>query len=314
MSPIKVIMTDPQHAGQLVLADCPEPVPAPAQALIRVKAISLNRGEVRRALAARERTFPGWDLAGVVERPAADGSGPKAGVRVVGYLPGGAWSELVAVPTNALAEVPEVVPLSQAATLPVAGLTALFSIQKAGSLLGRRVLVTGASGGVGDFAVQLAYRSGASVVGLTRHSEYAPIVHEAGAEAVLVGDPAPAANYGPYDLICDGVGEATLSAVVNLLAPGGVCVTYAALIHPEISVNLRALTQTPGAYLTGLLVLTELKKEPASIGLGRLVGLLKDGRLHPHIGIEEDWTQVNEVCQQLMDRKYAGKAVLRVTG
>jgi NADPH:quinone reductase-like Zn-dependent oxidoreductase len=310
---MKAIVTDPQAKGHLALGDQAEPTPSPSQALVRVEAISLNRGEVRRALASQERYVPGWDLAGEVMQPAADGSGPQAGRRVVGYLPSGAWAQRVAVPANALAEVPDPVPLSQAATLPVAGLTALFSIQKAGSLLGRRVLVTGASGGVGGFAVQLAYRSGAFVVGLTQHPEYAEMVREAGAGDVVVGDPEAARSSGPYHLICDGVGGDTLSTVATMLAPGGICVTYAALTQPEIPLNLRAVVQTPSAYLTGLMVLSELKNEPASLGLARLVALIQDGRLRPHIEVEAPWEQVAEVCQRLMERRFPGKAVLRVS-
>lgn len=263
-------------------------------------------------MAAQEPYIPGWDLSGVVEQPAADGSGPEAGTRVVGYLPAGAWAELAAVPGNALAELPEKVSFSQAATLPVAGLTALFAIQKAGSLLGHRVLVTGSSGGVGHLAVQLAYHAGGFVVGTTRHAEYSAMVREAGASQVVVANPAAAADYGPSHLICDGVGGSTLSTVAAMLAPGGICVTYAALIQPEINVDLRALYQTPGASLTGLLVLSELRSQPASYGLQRLVALIEDGRLRPHIEIEAPWEQVVEVSQELIERKFAGKAVLWV--
>src|SRR4030095_4755915 len=92
---------------------------------------------------------PGWDLAGVVERSAADGSGPAVGERVVGFLPEGAWAQRVVVPSNALAELPDKVTFSQAATFPVAGLTALHALDEGGPLLARRVLVTGATGGGG---------------------------------------------------------------------------------------------------------------------------------------------------------------------
>lgn len=310
---MKAIVTDPQATGHFTLADFDEPAPSPTQALVRVKSVSLNRGEVRRALASQDRYIPGWDLAGEVMTPAADGSGPLPGARVVGYLPSGAWAQLAAVPASDLAEVPDSVPLSQAATLPVAGLTALFSVQKAGPLLGRRVLVTGASGGVGGFAVQLAYRAGATVTGLTRHPEYVEMVREAGASEVVVGDPEPARSSGPYHLICDGVGGEVLSAVASMLAPGGVCVTYAALTEPEITFNLRAVVQTPGACLTGLRVLGELKHEPASVGLARLLVLIKDGRLRPHIEVEASWELVAEVSQRLMEREFPGKAVLQVS-
>jgi len=309
---MKAIVTDPGSESHLVLDEVERPIPGASQALVRVAAISLNRGEVRRALSAQERYIPGWDLSGVVEQPAADGSGPKAGARVVGYLPSGAWAELAAVPSNALAVLPEKVSFSQAATLPVAGLTALFAIQKAGGLLGRRVLVTGASGGVGHLAVQLTYLAGGIVVGTTRHTEYEAMVIEAGASQVVIADPAAATEFGPYRLICDGVGGSTLSTVAAMLAPGGICVTYAALIQPEISVNLRALYQTPGASLTGLLVLSELRSQPASDGLQRLVALIEDGRLKPHIEVEAPWEQVSEISQELIERKFAGKAVLWV--
>lgn len=129
---------------------------------------------------------------------------------------------------------------------------------------------------------------------------------------MVVGDPAPAAGFGPYHLICDGVGGDMLSTVVSMLAPGGICVTYAALTQPEITLNLRAVVQTPSAHLTGLLVLAELKNEPASIGLARLLALIKDGRLRPHIAVEAPWEQVGEVSQRLMERKFAGKPVLLV--
>src|SRR5437667_9624071 len=157
------VVVDPDAPGRLVIRSVPEPTPDRGEAVVRVRAISLNRGEVRRSGMAAAGWRPGWDLAGEVERAAADGSGPRAGARVVGLLGEGAWAERVAVPTHALAELPDKVTFSQAATFPVAGLTALHALAKGGLLLGRRVLVTGASGGVGDFAVQLARRAGGPV-------------------------------------------------------------------------------------------------------------------------------------------------------
>src|SRR5439155_782458 len=147
-----------------------------------------NRGEVRRAGMAAAGWRPGWDLAGELERAAADGSGPRAGARVVGMLGEGAWAERVAVPTHALAELPEKVTFSQAATFPVAGLTALY-----------------------------------------------------------------------------------------------------------------------GFYL-----FTELSQEPAGIGLSRLANLVADGRLTPHISVERPWKEIAQVAQDLMARRYPGKAVLNL--
>jgi NADPH:quinone reductase-like Zn-dependent oxidoreductase len=110
-------------------------MPQAAEALISVKAISLNRGEVVYRLQGEAGTRLGWDLAGVVDRPAADGSGPARGTRVVGLVHSGAWAEQVAVPTNALAELEASVSFAQAAALPMAGLTALSAIEHGGGLL-----------------------------------------------------------------------------------------------------------------------------------------------------------------------------------
>lgn len=151
MSTIRAVVVTPAAPARLAIDTVVSTAPPPTAALVRVAAISLNRGEVRRAQSDPAGARPGWDLSGVVEQAAADGSGPPVGSRVVGFLPSGAWAELVAVPTHALAVLPDSVTFAQAATLPVAGLTALLGLEKAGSLLGRTVLITGASGGVGDF-------------------------------------------------------------------------------------------------------------------------------------------------------------------
>jgi NADPH2:quinone reductase len=142
MSATHAVVVDPEAPGRLVIRPVPEPVPDRGEAVVRVRAISLNRGEVRRSGMAAAGWRPGWDLAGEVERSAGDGSGPRAGTRVVGLLLEGAWADRVAVPTHALAELPDKVTLAQAATLPVAGLTALHALgRREGGLLGRRVLV-----------------------------------------------------------------------------------------------------------------------------------------------------------------------------
>src|SRR5918911_698211 len=162
---MRAVVVDPEAPGRLVLREVEPPTPGEEEALVRVAAISLNRGELRRAASAPAGWRPGWDLAGTVEQAAADGSGPPAGARVVGLLNPGAWAEVVAVPTRELAALPDGCSFAQAATLPVAGLTALWALERGGLLLDQRVLVTGASGGVGHLACQLARQAGARVVG-----------------------------------------------------------------------------------------------------------------------------------------------------
>ncbi len=312
MNKIKAILSDPSSPERLVIGEVEPPDSKPDQALVRVQALSLNRGEVMRSFRQQEMFRPGWDLAGTVEQAAADGSGPRAGARVVGLLRSGAWAERVAVPANALATLPDNVSFQQAATLPVAGLTALLALEKGGSLLGRKVLVTGASGGVGDFAVQLACLSGAEVVGLVHQADHKEAVLKAGAQNVVVSDyGVEAKELGPYDLIADALGGPGLSTVFPLLAPNGLCVTFSgALTGSDIAFSSRGIPT--GARLLFLLIFQEVQREPASVGLARLARLIALGKLHPTIEVEASWKEIASVAKGLLDRKFSGKAVLTI--
>jgi NADPH:quinone reductase len=307
----RAVVVDPESPGRLAIRPVAEPSPDRHEALVRVRAISLNRGEVRRAGTAAAGWRPGWDLAGEVERGAADGGPPpRAGARVVGLLPEGAWAERVAVPTHALAELPEKVTLSQAATFPVAGLTALHALEKRGALLGRRVLVTGATGGVGDFAVQLARLAGAHVTASARRQDQAASLRQLGAHEVVVGDEFPPSP--KYDLVIESVGGRTLGTALAALERGGVCVTLGVSATPEVMFDARQFFVAGRTTLYGLYVFTELGAEPAAVGLRRLADLVAAGQLAPHVSVERPWTDVARVAQDLMARRFPGKAVLTV--
>jgi NADPH:quinone reductase-like Zn-dependent oxidoreductase len=294
----------------LVIQTVPAPQPLPNQALVRVAAISLNRGEVRRSLNATTSWRPGWDLAGTIEVAAADGSGWPAGTRVVGFLPEGAWAEQVAVPSDALVALPDTVSFAVAATLPVAGLTALLALERGGMLLGQTVLITGASGGVGSFACQLAAQAGARVIAQVRRPELVDFVRTARADAVVMGhDFAP---YAPYHLALDSVGNDTLPALLEHLALDGTCVTFGATAGSEVTFNLSKFYGKGGLQLYGFILFHELKKQPASLGLHRLVEMVAAGLLIPHISIQADWTEIGSVAQQLTERQFLGKAVLHL--
>ena len=304
----RAVVVDPEAPGRLAIRTVADPATDRGEALVRVRAISLNRGEVRRAGMAPAGWRPGWDLAGMVERPAADGSGPRAGARVVGLLPEGAWAERVAVPAHALAELPDKVTFSHAATFPVAGLTALHALGKGGLLLGRRVLVTGATGGVGDFAVQLARLAGAHVSASARRADQAPALRQWGAHEVVVGDEVPAAP--KYDLIIESVGGRTLGTALGALARGGLCVTLGVSASAEVTFDTRAFFATGRTTLYGFYIFSELGSEPASVGLRRLADLVEAGQLAPHISLERPWEEIGQIAQDLMARRFPGKAVL----
>src|SRR5215470_7911220 len=141
-----VMATGP--AGQRIeLQEVAEPEPKPHEAVVEVAAFSPNRGETFLLEQPRPGWRPGKDVAGIVTRAAADGSGPKVGERVVGHPDQGGWAERVAVATDRLVVVPDTVDLVAAAALPLAGLTALRLLRVAGPAASRRLLLTGASGG-----------------------------------------------------------------------------------------------------------------------------------------------------------------------
>jgi NADPH:quinone reductase-like Zn-dependent oxidoreductase len=220
----------------------------------------------------------------------------------------GAWAERLAVPTNALAELPDKVTFSQAATFPVAGLTALHALAKGGLLLARRVLVTGATGGVGDFAVQLARLAGAQVTATVRRADQEPAVRQLGAAAVIVGDEIPPTP--KYGLIIDSVGGRTLGSALAALERAGVCVTLGVSASAQVTFDAREFFVAGRTTLYGLYLFTELLAEPASVGLRRLSDLVAAGQLAPHISVERPWTDIGRVAEDLMARRFPGKAVL----
>jgi len=297
-----------QSAPFAELADVPDPRPMRNQALVEVSAFSLNRGETRRLESLEPGTVTGWDVAGVVKEAAADGSGPRVGARIVGLMPAGAWAELAAVGTDWLAELPAAVSFEQAAALPVAGITALRALEVGGYVLGKRVLVTGASGGVGRFAIQLAKLAGAHVTGVARRTEG---LHELGADAVT---PEIDLSGPTYDVVVDGVGGGVLGAAIQRVAPGGTVVSFASTIPEPVSYPARELfARAPRARVYGLYVFAELQHtQTCASDLTRLAELVAAGRLDPQIDLTLSWSDAGQAIEALLDRRVNGKAVLRV--
>lgn len=314
MANIQAVVVEPNAPGKLALREVAYPTAGPDDALVRVAAISLNLGEVRGSQAAQTGHRPGWDFAGVVEQTAANGSGPRQGARVVGMLGSGAWAQVVAAPTNILAELPATVSFAQAATLPVAGLTALRALEKGGGLLEKLVLINGASGGVGHLAVQIARQMGAHVVGAVRREPLAEMVKQAGAERVLVSeDLANAAEFGPYDHILESVGGKALGNALGMLKRGGVCVSFGTSSSGEVTFDARKFFLTGGATFYGFILFAELARNPGAADLARLARMVADNTLQPEITVEAPWTQIGEMAQKLLNRQISGKAVLHIS-
>ena len=315
MSETRAIVVDPSSNERLAIKSVPLAAANRDEVTVRVRAISLNRGEVNRAVRSAEPGWrPGWDFAGAIEATTADGDGPSVGTRVVGLLPSGAWAETIRVPKDAVAALPDSVTDAQAATLPVAGLTALHALRQGGLLLGRKVLIDGASGGVGHLACQLAAASGAIVYGHVRNAKFQQMVAEwCGDRTIVAPDLVAAAPMGPFHLILDSVGGSALGAALGMLRGDGTCVTFGVSESPNATFDSAAFFRSGGSRLYGLVLFAELKKvEPASEGLAILAGLVARGTLQPRIEIEASWTEIGAVARQLLDRSFMGKAVLHL--
>lgn len=307
---MRALVAAPGMPGGIELREVPEPRPSAIEAVVEVRAVSLNRGECTALRQAEDGWRPGWDLAGVVAQPAADGTGPAEGARVVAWVNGGSWAERAAVRTDRLAEIPDRLDFDVASTLPVAGLTALGTLGRGGSLLGKRVAITGAAGGVGRFAVQLAHRGGAHVTAIVGRPERGGGLAKLGADEVVVGlEP----DGAPFDLILESAGGASLAAAVARLAPEGVVVSFGNSSNAPVSLDPRVFYRKGAARIDGYFVTWELLH--GRIGareLSYLASLAANGELESSVDLRASWRDAASAIDALLERRVAGKAVLTI--
>jgi NADPH:quinone reductase-like Zn-dependent oxidoreductase len=190
----------------------------------------------------------------------------------------------------------------------------LHALRQGGLLLGRKVLVDGASGGVGHLACQLANAAGAQVWGHVRRPEYRDAVAGwCGGRVVLGPDLGAAKPHGPFWLIVDAVGASALSAALGMLAANGTCVTFGVSEGPTATFESRDFFSTGGVRLYGLTLFHELMSvERAGIGLRLLAELIDSGKLRPQIAVEAPWNEIGTIARRLIDREFTGKAVLHI--
>lgn len=287
----------------------PEPEPRPDQAVVEVRAVSVNRGDLSLLGMLPAGSRLGFDVAGTVVSAAADGSGPPPGTRVAGVAERDGWSERVALSATRLAPLPEGVAWTDAAALPVAGLTALYCLRHAGSLLGRRVLVTGASGGVGRIAVQLARAAGAEVAAWAGSAERARGLSELGAAGVSTYEAGPGATQ-PVHVLVDSVGGDVFRSAFQLVEPRGVVVCYGNTTRTGLSLPFDWGHARPGVRIRYLHLFDEMPRRPVGNDLAVLLRLVAEGRLDPGVALVGDWANPEPALRSVADRQVNGKAVL----
>jgi NADPH2:quinone reductase len=251
---------------------------------------------------------PGQDVAGVVERAAADGSGPAVGTQVAALVDQAGWAERVAVPTDRLAVLPDDVDFVSAVTLPVAGTTALRTLRLGGDLAGQRVLITGASGAVGRFQIQIAHLEGASVtaVAAARHAED---LHGLGAEQVVASIEMAK---GPFSLITESVGGENLTHAIECVAPGGTIVMFGSSSGELTPIGFRQFVPDhEGARLQTFAYYTSGPGIGADIA--SLLAMVAAHRLEARVALTLPWRDVAQALDALRQRRISGKAVLTMS-
>jgi NADPH:quinone reductase len=302
------VVNTPSGPEPVAIREVAEPELRPNEALVAVHAFSLNRGELRLFQVRPEGWRPGQDIAGVVLRAAADGSGPAVGTRVVALCDWEGWAERAAVPSHRIAPIADNVSFGAAASLPVAGLTALRSLRHGAPLLGKRVLITGAAGGVGNLAVQLAARSGAKVTAIVGSAERARVLDGLGAaETVTRIEDAQ----GRFALILEAAGGSSLKAALERIEARGTVVIFGNSSGEPTEINFRDFAEHQNARVQGFHYFTSEPEERFGFDLALLAGLIADGSLRPRID-EHDWRDLARIGPLLRERRIPGKAVFHI--
>lgn len=321
-----------RYGGPEVL-DCeevPKPVPGDGEVLVRVHAVSINPMDshfMHRPLIMRlgsglrhpQPTRPGADLAGVVEAVGANVTRFRPGDAVFGTARG-ALADYVCAREDKLAAKPDALSFEDAASLPVAGLSALQALRDKGGLQsGQKLLILGASGGVGTFAVQVGRMLGAHVTGVCGTGNVA-LVRALGADRVIDYHHDDVLRSGErYDLVLDLVGTRSLRALRPVLAPSALvlpCGMLGAGGVPGTGWFLRAMAKMLWGAIASNFTRRKLRFFMARIGpedLATLATLVVEGKVKPVIGGVYRFEEAREAVGQVAGGHARGKIIVKVS-
>lgn len=280
----------------VAFADRPEPVVGQSQILVGVERFSINRGELALLRNRPDGWMPGQEIVGSVLAGAASGTGPLPGTRVVGLVPGGGWAERVAVDATAAAMLPSEIDPALAVTLPLAGLTALRTLRLCGPLLGRSVLLTAGSGGVGQIQIQLAALAGAQVTAVIRDRPMRDRIAAAIPSARLLDR--LDASEDRFEIALDSIGGAMLSAVFKRMRPDGLIVSFGNSAGERTSFSIFDLV---GAEATTLRTYFSYHRaEPAADDLTALVRFAAQERLRLIAAVVRPWDRIGDALGDML--------------
>ncbi|WP_435655553.1 zinc-binding dehydrogenase [Brucella pituitosa] len=304
---IRVIETDKATSGGLRFATRATPEPGYGEVLIDVTHTSLNFGETRRGVRGLEAdgTVLGWDASGVIVAFGPQTKAPPIGTLVVTRAPLGAWAEKRIAHVEDIAVIPEGVDPAEAATLPTAAVTALATLQLGGPILGKTVLITGASGGVGRFAIQLARLGGARVIASVGSEASAAGLTELGADLVVTS--LDDVKEG-IDLVIESVGGAQLVQSFKLLNRHGNVQSLGWASGEDAVFGHLGTVGPVGRHIHGFLI----SEYRVGSYLTALLRWLAEGKLKTEVKWRGDWNQFDQAVAALLDRRLHGKAVLDV--
>ncbi|CAL9324035.1 zinc-binding dehydrogenase [Streptomyces sp. SudanB66_2053] len=294
----------------LRVSEVERPRPAPSQALVKVQAFSLNYGDVVTARELPDGAIPGWEAAGHIVESARDGSGPPVGTPVVTLDEANGWAEYRAVDTNMIGVVPQQADLGGMSTVPVAANSALRALRRLGPILGRTVMVTGATGGVGRYAVQLARMGGATVVAVTSSPrQFAQELRSLGATEVISR---PIEYDGPVHGVVECVGGALLVESFDLLQRDGVLVALGHMAPEPESFPPGALMASPARHNRSIVTFHQLDGSAVPPDLSWLSEQVTQGALSASVAWRGSWDCIDEAIDRLLTRTLHGKAVVEI--
>lgn len=283
----------------------PSPRAGAGEVIVAVEAMSINRGETFMLEQPPAGWRPGKDMAGVVAAIGAGVDEIKIGERVVAHAEQAGWAELVAVAADRVAPLPDGVGFTAAAPLGLAGLTALRLTRVTGPLASRRILLTGASGGVGHTFVQLAAAHGALVTAVTADAERGERLLELGATQVVHDiDSAP----GPFDIAIESTGGTAPGKAWAHLTQHGHLVWFGQASREPAVLDFFDWRGATSGTIRRFHYAEDTT--PVCDDLAALVRLVGSGRLHVEIGLTDDWERTPDALQALLSRRIRGNAVL----